>query len=113
MEPEMQEMMQGQGIIDIVNSYLGIALSRGMIGLLLFLMIFLSLLYRIYIHYSRAPDEEVRVLGKILFSILISFMVMIFTVSMISYISYYMWILIALSASYINLARNELQLEKQ
>lgn len=36
--PEMQSMIQGQGIIDIVNTYIGIALSFGLIGLTLFVV---------------------------------------------------------------------------
>lgn len=39
-EPEMQAMIQGQGIIDIVNTYLQIALYYGLIGLFLFTLYF-------------------------------------------------------------------------
>ncbi|NJK42306.1 MAG: O-antigen ligase family protein [Aquincola sp.] len=35
--PVLEEMRQGQGIIDIVNSYVGVALAYGGIGLLLFM----------------------------------------------------------------------------
>ncbi|NJN00584.1 MAG: O-antigen ligase family protein, partial [Aquincola sp.] len=35
--PVLEEMRQGQGIIDIVNSYVGVALAYGGIGLLLFI----------------------------------------------------------------------------
>ena len=38
--PEMQSMIQGQGIIDIVNTYIGIALSFGLVGLTLFVVFF-------------------------------------------------------------------------
>ncbi|MCB2114330.1 MAG: O-antigen ligase family protein [Parvularculaceae bacterium] len=34
--PEMQSLVQGQGIIDIVNSYLQVALDKGIVGLALF-----------------------------------------------------------------------------
>ena len=34
--PALEEMRQGQGIIDIVNSYVGVALAYGSIGLVLF-----------------------------------------------------------------------------
>ncbi|MCB2097201.1 MAG: O-antigen ligase family protein [Parvularculaceae bacterium] len=34
--PELQSLVQGQGIIDIVNSYLQVALDRGIVGLALF-----------------------------------------------------------------------------
>jgi O-Antigen ligase len=35
--PALEEMRQGQGIIDIVNAYVGVALAYGSIGLLLFI----------------------------------------------------------------------------
>ena len=41
---EMLSMIQGQGIIDIVNTYLGIALDKGIVGLSLFLFFFASVL---------------------------------------------------------------------
>jgi len=37
--PEMQGLVQGQGIIDIVNSYLQVALDKGIVGLTLFVAI--------------------------------------------------------------------------
>ncbi len=42
--PEMQSLTQGQGIIDIVNTYIGIALSVGLIGLMLFVCFFAAVL---------------------------------------------------------------------
>jgi hypothetical protein len=39
-EPEMLRLLQGQGIVDIVNSYLQIALEYGLIGLFLFVLFF-------------------------------------------------------------------------
>ena len=41
----MEELRQGQGIIDIVNSYVGIMLNTGVVGLLCYLGIFLSMLW--------------------------------------------------------------------
>ena len=40
--PEMQSMIQGQGIIDIVNTYIGMALQVGLIGLTLFVVFFVT-----------------------------------------------------------------------
>ena len=42
-EPEMAQMIQGQGIIDIVNTYAALALDFGLVGLSIFLAIFLSI----------------------------------------------------------------------
>ena len=38
--PELQSLVQGQGIIDVVNSYLQIVLEFGLVGLILFVSVF-------------------------------------------------------------------------
>ena len=42
--PEMQEMIQGQGIIDVVNTYIQVALNTGLVGLGLFVLFFAAVL---------------------------------------------------------------------
>jgi len=44
----MEELRQGQGIIDIVNSYVGIMLNTGVIGLAAYLGIFASMLWPLW-----------------------------------------------------------------
>jgi O-Antigen ligase len=46
--PEMEDLRQGEGIIDIVNSYLAVALSYGLIGLFCFLSFMLIGLTKVY-----------------------------------------------------------------
>ena len=41
----METMRQGEGIIDIVNSYLQVALETGLVGLGFFLLIFISIVH--------------------------------------------------------------------
>lgn len=43
--PEMQSMIQGEGIIDIVNTYINLALRVGLVGLTLFVGFFVSILF--------------------------------------------------------------------
>lgn len=43
---QMQDLRQGEGIIDVVNTYVSVALSAGMVGLVLFLAPFLLVLWR-------------------------------------------------------------------
>src|SRR5262249_9991718 len=47
LEPEMKEMVQGEGIQDIVNTYLEIAMKFGLVGLSLFVGIFASIILRL------------------------------------------------------------------
>jgi len=43
----MEDLRQGQGIIDIVNSYIAVALNTGLVGLSLFVGAFASVLWRL------------------------------------------------------------------
>lgn len=105
--PEMQSMMQGEGIIDIVNSYLAIALSSGLIGLALFTGFFTIIALGIFniLRSSRAKDDEVLRLGRALLATLVGALVTISTVSSISVIPVVYWSLAGLGAAYIQMMR--------
>lgn len=108
--PELEAMRQGQGIIDMVNTYLQISLRLGFIGLSLFLGIFSSLLLNIRKQMIRARvlgNEYVR-LGQALFAIIFAVLVIIATVSMIDFVPIYYWALAGLGVAYINMIKAEL-----
>ena len=104
---EMESMRQGQGIIDVVNTYVGIVLSTGLVGLTLFILIFLALLLGIYRSMKNLPDDEKEMIhiGRVLFSTLISILFMISTVSSIDYVPTFYWAFAGLSSAYIFLAQ--------
>src|SRR5258707_3117917 len=56
--PVMQQLRQGQGIIDIVNTYLGVALASGLLGLALFCGFFLAVLAGLFAAMRRAGDRD-------------------------------------------------------
>ncbi len=100
--PEMQAMIQGQGIIDIVNSYLGIALEYGFIGLSLFFGFFLAVLFGIRSTMRcSVRGGEMRSVGAGLMATLTSILIMIYTVSSINTIPVVYWAVAGLGASYI------------
>lgn len=102
--PEMEAMRQGQGIIDIVNTYIGIALPYGLVSVLLFIGIFISLIFDCRKIFKRkTTDEDVKLLGRVLVACIAGVMFTIFTVSSISYIPTLYWVLISLSACYVNI----------
>lgn len=110
-EPEIQEMALyggsvGEGRVDIVNSYLGIVLQYGLIGLFSFLSIFLSIYAnfgRLFYKIIREEDKETKFIARMLFSITFAYMIMIFNVSLISYLPFYLWILFAFCSAFINM----------
>jgi len=108
--PEMQTMLQGEGIVDVVNTYLQVALGYGWVGLVLFSSIFLSLLWSIY-KLSKplySQDQQLFQLGRALFSILCGIAITIYTVSSVDYIPHYYWVLFGLSSAYIALSQQRI-----
>jgi len=100
--PAMQEMKQGQGIIDLVNSYLVIGLSSGLVGLGLFIGVFLAVAIKIIMHMKRLPDQhgEEHLLGQALLATLAGVMCIIFTVSSINAIPVVYWSIAGLGVAY-------------
>lgn len=105
--PEMESMRQGQGIIDIVNTYVGITLEYGFVGLILFSGFFLIILYGVFkaMKSIRASDQELYLLGRALFATLTGILFMIFTVSSITVIPIVYWSLASLCVAYIQFVR--------
>ncbi len=108
--PELQVMMQGEGIIDVVNSYVGVALYSGVIGLALFLGIFLSTLNQLrqYTRTARQLDARIAVMGRALFSTIAAIMFIIYTVSSIIAIPVVYWPLIGVCVAYTGAVRDQI-----
>lgn len=88
-EPEMQTMIQGQGIVDVVNTYLQISLHYGLIGLLLFVTFFGVLSVRLGILFWKNKSDIVSYDG--ILALLASMLFTIATSSSVSVIPYIYW----------------------
>jgi len=117
-EPEMEALRQGGGIIDLVNSYIGVALDSGLVGLSLFLGFFLTVLAGIRRGFRHLPGasrdgggratqdakaedrDGLRRLGRSLFATLTGILLIIFTVSSISVIPVIYWSVAGLGVAY-------------
>lgn len=90
---DLEAMRQGQGIIDIVNTYLGIALTSGLLGLGLFVAFFGVIARHIWRGMRALPESEaeLHLLGRSLLSTLAGILVTIFTVSSITVIPVIYW----------------------
>jgi len=106
-EPEMRQMVQGEGIIDIVNTYISVALSSGYVGLFSFLGIFISSLTMTYTSAKKVKkfNQDAYELGRTLISTLIGVMIIITTVGDQLAVSYIYYFLIGISVAYINLLK--------
>lgn len=121
-EPEMVRLYQGDVSnaelkVDIVNSYIGIALAQGLVGLVAFLCIFGSVLLSVVKAIKKAkklPGNH-RLLGTSLLAIILSIMVMITTVSSIVTIPVVNFAILGLAVAYANIINNrvKVKLEQQ
>ena len=108
LSPAMQQLREG-GIIDIVNTYVGIVLESGLVGLALFLAFFIAVgiavlrTMRQAIRGGAARDAEAALLGRALLATLLGILVTIFTVSSISVIPAIYWSLAGVGAAYARL----------
>ena len=102
LSPAMKELTLGDGLIDIVNSYVGVALASGLVGLSLFSGFFIAVAVSIFKGMRNLADrsDERYLLGQGLFSTLLGILVMIFTVSSITVIPVIYWSLAGVGVAY-------------
>lgn len=100
----MDQLVQGNGFVDMVNSYLGIALHSGFVGLTLFVGIFLSSGVRLARHLLRHPDKDSQdyAIGRALLATLIGVLVTIATVSSVIAVPAVYWWVAGACAAYVN-----------
>jgi hypothetical protein len=88
-EPEMEQLVQGQGIIDVVNTYVAIALEVGVVSLLIFLGIFATVSFRLL--QIRFGDDTAELHSSVALGTLVAILVTIATVGSVSVIPAIYW----------------------
>ena len=111
--PEMQSMIQGQGIIDIVNTYIAVALEVGLIGLALLGGLSATVLLGTPKPMREFPNTyaDQRRLGRALLATLAGILLTIFTVSSITVIPVVYWSVAGMGVAYMQMARRPKQAE--
>lgn len=99
---EAQVLVQGDGIIDLVNTYLAVGLGNGLVGLTLYLGFFITIAIGIFNKMKKIAnkDNEFHILGQALFCTLIGILTIIFTVSSILVVPVITWSVAGLGAAY-------------
>jgi hypothetical protein len=107
----MEELRQGEGIIDLVNAYAGIALSFGLVGLGLFGSFFVAAVLSSYLPSRRwmTSDPERSATGRALVACVLGGLLTISTVGLYLSVAYLTWGLAGLAVGYARLARAEPQ----
>lgn len=92
--PLMKQMIQGEGIVDVVNTYLQLALPFGGIGLAIFVFIFLTGLRRVWrSRQLNIKNPDIERLGRTIIATVTGVLVVISTVSSGSVIAALYWVL--------------------
>lgn len=107
--PELQAMRTGLGIVDILNTYIRVALETGYVGLGLFVGFFVLTLLGIYRAIRKIPDKgsDERLLGQALLATLVAILLIIFTVSSITIIPIVYWSTAGLGVAYAQMMRKQ------
>lgn len=103
----MEDLRQGEGIIDLVNTYATLALSYGLVGLILFIAIFGTILMQCIksLKMTTEIDANFALTGSAIVAALTGALVMLFTVSMYMSIAPLNWALAGLGVTYVRLAQ--------
>lgn len=107
--PEMEAMRHGEDNIDVVNTYVRVALEKGFVGLGLFVGFFALTAFGIYRAMRLIPDKasEEYLLGRVLLATLLAILMMIFTVSSITFIPIVYWSLAGMGVAYTRMVRRQ------
>ena len=104
---QMEDLRQGQGIIDIVNSYVGVALFSGWVGLALFLGFILSAAAGVFRRAKSviSTDPDFGLLGFNILACIFGVLFMIADCSLILGVQMMFYGLIALATAYARLSK--------
>ena len=97
--PNLQSSLQGQGIIDVVNAYLGICLRYGVVGLILFSLPVMSCFRKVMKRHAydlKQGNQDSELIHRFLTSYLFAALIFIFTTSFVDRIELYLWIFLML-----------------
>jgi O-antigen ligase len=106
--PEMQALRQGEGIVDLVNTYLVVGLWTGLVGLTLFTGFFAIIAVGLWNGLRRLPDKgaEAHLLGQALLSALLGIVVMISSSASISFVPVVYWSVAGLGVAYLRMVKH-------
>jgi hypothetical protein len=106
--PEMEDLRQGEGIIDIVNTYLGVALNYGLVGLFCFVSFILLGMKGVYVRAKKLAnsDPDLALLGASLIACIVGILVMIDSNSFALGCEKMFYVLAGLTSAYAMVARS-------
>jgi len=105
-DKDLQGMIQGEGIIDMVNSYLQISLSRGLVGLYFFIMIFYVNIKNLWQKKKVSKNEAYKDIISICIAIIIAMLTVIATTSLVGRVPIMLWVFSGLGTALGGMKKN-------
>lgn len=97
----LEDLRQGQGIIDLVNNYISVALNSGFVGLGLYALFFISIFWRVFFCMKKTPFiSEEHEMGQVIIGVLASVLLMISAASDILNVPIMYWTVSAMGVAY-------------
>lgn len=112
----LEASRQGQGIIDIVNTYLQVALNSGLVGAAMFLSIFAIPVVNLRTMARRLGSEQLAAeqdYCNLMIVVLIGLAALLFTISWVGILPYYTFLLVGVAAGVTALAKAALAGRRQ
>ncbi len=108
-EPEMQDMVQGEGIVDIVNTYLNIALAYGFVGLTVFVWMQVLVVIKLKrsLRYVKDKNSAEYLCGRSLLSCHIAIPLLLTTMSFDGVLTTFYFVIMGMSFAYCRIMMNK------
>lgn len=107
--PLMEQLIQGQGIIDVVNAYLHIVLRYGFLGLIFLALVIFTIslgLVRLRRECEKNPQiQEMEKTVRTAMAIVLGFCISIATVSLVDRLEIYLWFFLAVGICLMQMVR--------
>ncbi|WP_411819425.1 O-antigen ligase family protein [Hyphococcus formosus] len=106
--PKLQALRQGQGIIDIVNSYLEVGLKSGFVGMGLFIGVFLFALLglRRAMKSALSYNPTLALYCRAYFAVIVGTMITIFTTSSVLHTPIVYWCMLGIAVALVRIERH-------
>lgn len=106
----MEEFRTGEGIIDIVNTYAVVALSYGLVGVGLFVGVFVAAAWQAFnlVRRLTVQDPDAAALGAVLVACIVGTLLVLATTSFLHAMPYVVWSLLGLTVAYVRSGAVEL-----
>ncbi|CAG0975838.1 hypothetical protein GEOBC_01530 [Geobacteraceae bacterium] len=107
----MEQFRTGEGIIDLVNTYAGVALSSGLVGFGLFVGVFLVAMWKAWrvVRHLSPLDPDAALMGGALIACVVGTLLVLATTSFLHAMPYFAWALAGLTMAYVRSSAVERQ----